>query len=96
MNYDYYCEKCSYVFEENLPISDRDLPTTKPCPNKSCGCRHTVKRGLAAPFLSYEGGKTLEQRARAGAGSEFVDVMRSIRKRHPERAKDGTKQTIKY
>ena len=93
MTYDYHCEKCGYEFEENNQIGDRNIPTERHCPE--CGA-HTVKRGIAAPFFSYEGGKTLEQRARAGAGSDFVDIMKSIRKRHPERAKDGTKQTVKY
>lgn len=90
MTYDYHCEKCKQSWEENLRIENRDDPMHDPCPH--CNT-YGVKRGLSIPFFSYEGGKTLEQRARAGAGSEFIDVMKSIRKRHPERAKDGTKQT---
>tara|TARA_R110000772_G_scaffold170594_1_gene282548 strand:- start:344 stop:625 length:282 start_codon:yes stop_codon:yes gene_type:complete len=93
MTYDYHCEKCNVQSEETHPIADRDLPTDRPC--LQCGA-HSVKRGIAAPFFSYEGNKTLEQRARAGAGSDFVDIMKSIRKRHPAKAKDGTKQTVHY
>jgi len=93
MTYDYQCEKCNAQFEEIHPIADRDLPADRPCPQ--CAA-HSVTRGITAPFFSYEGGKTLEQRARGGAGSDFVDIMKSIRKRHPGKAKDGTKQTVHY
>lgn len=93
MNYEYNCSKCGYIFERNLPIEDRDCPINEPCPK----CKKlAVNRVMAAPFFSYEGGKTLEQRARAGAGSDFVDAMKSIRKRHPQKLRDGTKQTITY
>ena len=33
--YDYKCSKCDHTFEEFLPISDREKPIKKPCPN--CG-----------------------------------------------------------
>ena len=29
--YDYECIKCGYVFEEDLKIADRNIPTESPC-----------------------------------------------------------------
>ena len=29
--YDYECKKCGYVFEEDLKIADRKIPTESPC-----------------------------------------------------------------
>ncbi len=35
--YDYECIKCGYVFEENLKIADRKIPTEEPCRDGDCG-----------------------------------------------------------
>ena len=29
--YDYECIKCGYIFEEDLKIADRNIPTESPC-----------------------------------------------------------------
>ena len=91
MIYDYHCEKCGYEFEENNQIADRDIPTERPC--TQCEA-HSVKRGIAAPYMSYAGAKTLEQRARQGAGSDFVNRMEQIQRAHPNKLQDGTKKTV--
>lgn len=91
MNYDYHCAGCNSAFEENLRMDDRDLPLTRPCPN--CGA-FKVTRGVSAPFVNMDGAKTLSQRARQGAGSDFLNKMETIQKRHPNKLKDGTKKTI--
>jgi putative FmdB family regulatory protein len=35
--YDYECKKCGYVFEENLKIADRKIPTEERCRFPTCG-----------------------------------------------------------
>ena len=35
--YDYECIKCGHVFEEDLKIVDRKIPTEEPCRFPTCG-----------------------------------------------------------
>ena len=35
--YDYECIKCGYVFEEDLKIADRKIPTEERCRFPTCG-----------------------------------------------------------
>ena len=39
--YDYMCDACEFIFEENLSMNDRDKPTKKKCPN--CGKKQVKK-----------------------------------------------------
>jgi putative FmdB family regulatory protein len=88
MNYEYTCAKCENLWEETTSISTRDLPTTEPCPK--CKEGGEITRVVAAPAINYDGAYTLHQRA----GSRFNEILKNIKSNHPERAKDGTKQTI--
>jgi len=72
-------------------MDDRDVPTTKPCPQCS---ELEVVRGIPALWMSYEGGKTLLQRARQGAGSDFINRMEQIKKGHPDALRNGQKNSI--
>jgi putative FmdB family regulatory protein len=40
--YEYRCTKCNHEFEDMLPVNDRDIPTTKPCPE--CKAKQKVVR----------------------------------------------------
>ena len=73
MTYDYYCDKCDKVWEETHTIANRDKPVGKTCP---CEGNGTVKRGVCAPGLSYEGAVTPIRRA----GSGWNDVLKGIKK----------------
>ena len=73
MTYDYYCDKCEKVWEESHSIADRDKPVGKPCP---CEKNGTVKRGVCAPGLSYQGAVSPIRKA----GSGWNDVLKGIKK----------------
>jgi predicted nucleic acid-binding Zn ribbon protein len=74
MTYSYNCQNCNYYWDESLPMDSRDLPLSTPCPQ----CTHagSIKRVLAAPGISYAGGKTILQRA----GSGWNDVLNKVKK----------------
>ena len=38
--YDYECKKCGYVFEEDLKIADRKIPTESPCAQQIPQTKH--------------------------------------------------------
>ena len=73
MIYDYYCDKCDKTWEESHPSDKRDEPVGKPCP---CGKDGTVRRGVCAPGLSYQGSVSTIRRA----GSGWNDVLKGIKK----------------
>ena len=83
MIYDYYCDKCDKTWEENHTMSNRDEPVGKPCP---CGDGGTVKRGVCAPGLNYQGSMSPIKRA----GSGWNDVLKGIKKAA------GPKSTIEH
>lgn len=83
MIYDYYCDKCGKVWEETHSIANRDEPVGKPCPCEDGG---TVKRGVCAPGLNYQG--SLSPIKRAGSG--WNDVLKGIKKAA------GPKSTIEH
>lgn len=75
MTYTYQCSSCEQAWEDRQLICDRDVPTTEPCPK--CSSVGTVKRIIDfAPRISYDGAKTVLQRA----GSGWNDVLNKIKK----------------
>jgi predicted nucleic acid-binding Zn ribbon protein len=74
MRYDYYCIECNARWEETQFMNDRDLPLSLPCPH--CAKLECVKRGVVSLAVSYQGGKTVLQRA----GSGWNDVLVKIKK----------------
>jgi len=54
--YDYECKKCGYVFEEDLKIADRKIPTVERCRFPTCGGE--VKQIIAAPYFGYDNIRT--------------------------------------
>jgi len=74
MRYDYFCTECNARWEETQFMNDRDAPIALPCPQ--CSKTNCVKRGVASLAISYQGGKTVLQRA----GSGWNDVLGKIKK----------------
>ena len=75
MTYTYKCENCNEQWEDRQLLVNRDLPTKEPC--VYCKSNGTVKRIIDfAPRISYDGAKTILQRA----GSGWNDVLTKIKK----------------
>lgn len=74
MTYSYKCKNCDHTFDLNLLIAERDRPLGDACP--SCDQLTVVRAFSAPPALSYEGGKTVLQRA----GSGWNDLLGKIKK----------------
>jgi len=61
------------VWEETHTIDNRDEPVGKPCPCEDGG---TVRRGVCAPGLNFQGSVGMIKRA----GSGWNDVLKGINK----------------
>lgn len=73
-NYDYRCNICHSVWEEQRTIADRDTPLSTMCPwcfNKD----NEIERIPGAPGVSYT-----VFGARSRAPETFKDVLRKIKK----------------
>lgn len=77
--------QCDASWDANLPMNSRDLPLSQPCPH--CAVDGQVKRTVTAPGISYEGGKTILQRA----GSGWNDVLNKVKKASGRQAKIETR-----
>ena len=85
MRYDYTCKACGHIWEESVPMSDRDVALSNPCPE----CKETgqVHRGyFKVARISYDGAQTIAQRA----GSGWNDTLLRIKEGS---AKSNTIQT---
>lgn len=77
--------QCDASWDANLPMDSRDLPLSQPCPH--CAVDGQIKRTVTAPGISYEGGKTILQRA----GSGWNDVLNKVKKASGRQAKIETR-----
>jgi putative FmdB family regulatory protein len=74
--YDFSCTACGLVVEDvQLPIADRDYPTTQPCPQ--CEQLHTIERLAAAPAIGD--GYRLGRRQ---LPSTWTDTLKRIKSKH--------------
>lgn len=72
-NYDYCCDSCEHTWDDIFPISKRDTPTKKPCPECS---ENTVRRGwVTAPVGGVDANLTPDK-ATGGQWSELMNKMR--------------------
>ena len=85
MRYDYFCTECNARWEETQFMNDRDAPIALPC--QRCGKINCVKRGVVSLAVSYEGGKTVLQRA----GSGWNDVLNKVKKASGRQTKIETR-----
>lgn len=82
MTYKYMCSKCEHVWEEKLPINDRNKPLDLPCPN--CQEKGGITRVFEMPALVSTPPDILKK-----AGSGWNDVLKKIKKG------SGSKNTIR-
>lgn len=75
MTYRYICSACSSDWEANLNIDFRNFPCDEPCP-KCLAAAGAVSRRIDSPSISYNGSKTILQRA----GSGWNDVLNKVKK----------------
>lgn len=74
--YDFQCTKCGFtVTDVQLPIDQRDYPTTQKCPQ--CKKKKCIERCIAAPGVSYT-----VNRGGLKTPESFKDILRSIKKNH--------------
>ncbi len=76
--YDYECIKCGYVFEEDLKIADRKIPTEERCRFPTCGGE--VKQIIVkASGFAYDNIKTKHSKKEPGWFSDKIkDMKRNI------------------
>jgi len=91
--YDYECKKCGYVFEEDLKIADRNIPTESPCTQDinvqetkdmtfAQACGGEVKKIIAAPYFGYDNIHTRHSTKNKEPGW-FKDKMTDMKKNIP-------------
>lgn len=80
-NYNYECEKCGKLWEDIYPISERDVPTTKPCPH--CKKKNCVRKSWAdcTPGLGADWTLTPDK----ATGGRWSEVMNKIKRGMPKR-----------
>lgn len=75
-NYDFQCTHCGLVVVDvQLPIADRDYPTTQPCP--ACEHENTIERCVSAPAIGD--GYRLGRRQ---LPSTWTDTLSRIKSNH--------------
>ena len=76
--YDYECIKCGHVFEEDLKIADRKIPTEERCRFPTCGGE--VKQIIVkASGFAYDNIKTKHSKKEPGWFSDKIkDMKRNI------------------
>ena len=76
--YDYECIKCGYVFEEDLKIADRKIPTEERCRFPTCGGE--VKQIIVkASGFAYDNIRTKHSKKEPGWFSDKIkDMKRNI------------------
>jgi len=77
--YEYQCGKCSKSWETVLPISERDSPCSKPCPQ--CRKRKCVRRGVSVCTMGVDASK--------GPGADFKKLTDRIGKGVPKRYREN-------
>jgi predicted nucleic acid-binding Zn ribbon protein len=86
MTYSYHCKECDTTWDESHGYENREGPVSLPCPH--CGANSTVKRVYTgAAGISYEGAKTVAQRA----GWGWNDVLTKIKKSSGRNSKIQTR-----
>lgn len=74
-SYDYVCGSCEHTFDKQLKISERDVPTTEPCP--VCGVSEVTKTLVRAPDWS-DG-----VRGKSSVSGGFRDVLEKVHRTNP-------------
>ena len=73
--YDYRCEKCSQIWEENLSMSNNNKPCESPCPH--CGETGEVKKHICGfPGVNVDTTLTPDKKT-GGMWSEITNKIKS-------------------
>ena len=91
--YDYECIKCGYIFEEDLKIADRNIPTESPCSQEidvqqtkhmtfAQACGGEVKQIIAAPYFGYDNIHTRHSTKNKEPGW-FKDKITDLKRNNP-------------
>jgi len=87
--YDYECKKCGHVFEEDLKIADRNIPTETPCVQQiqqtkhmSLECGGKVNQIIAAPYFGYDNIHTRHSTKNKEPGW-FKDKITDLKRNNP-------------
>ena len=75
--YEYACEGCRAAWETVLPISERDSPCAKPCPQCK---RKKVRRGVSVCTMGVDATK--------GPGGDFRKLMDKMKRSSPRSTHD--------
>ena len=90
--YDYECKKCGHVFEEDLKIADRKIPTESPCTQKidvqqtkhmtfAQACGGEVKQIIVkASGFAYDNIRTKHSKKEPGW---FSDKIKDLKRNNP-------------
>lgn len=73
--YDYFCKSCEHRFEEVYKISDRNVPTEKPCPK--CG-EKTIVMQIGSPLVADAFKLGIKKPTQ-----EFREIMKRMKKTMP-------------
>lgn len=82
--YDYRCEKCDMLWEENLSMSERDAPCNKKCPH--CNKKGGVKKHVGGfPSVGVDATMTADKKT----GGRWGEIMNKIKDGTPTRYHDN-------
>lgn len=74
MRYDYQCKSCQFVFERKVPLADRLVPESEPCPE--CG-EMRVKQAILSVTPSMVA--SMENKV----PKDFKDFLKGVKKANP-------------
>jgi putative FmdB family regulatory protein len=74
MIYEFQCNKCGHLWEENLPIARRNEPLDGPCPN----CKK--KGGVEKQFVTSICYDTKSSGAISRTPDSFNDLLKNMKK----------------
>ena len=87
--YDYKCNECSHLWEENLTMSNRDLPCSNPCPN--CGKTDCVVKHVGGfPTLATDSTLTADKKT----GGRWSEIMERVKNSVPKSYHDNLNHNI--
>ena len=85
--YDYKCENCGQIFEKDLKIADRKIPTESPCVEQILhdenptgqgfeACGGKITQIVVAPYFGYDNIKTKHSKKEPGWFREKMQEMK--------------------
>ncbi len=86
--YDYRCDECEHIWEENLSMANREKPCGLPCPG--CGKDNCVKKNVSGfPGIGCDMTLTPDK----ATGGRWSEIMNKINDDLPDRYKTGSDLT---